>query len=378
MNTLRNIPFHRPYHSPTEAERVSQALEDSHLSGCGPFTKKVEKQLEEWLEAPRVLMTTSCTHALELAALLLDIQPGDEVIAPTFTFVSTVNAFVLRGARPVLIDIRPDTLNLDEKLLERSITPRTKAIIPVHYAGVSCEMDTICQVAGSIPIVEDAAHSIFGTYQGRLMGSFGSLSAYSFHATKNFSCGEGGALQINDPELVERAEIIREKGTDRRRFQRGEIDKYTWRDLGSSYVISDLLSALLYSQLESRDAIFAGRQRVWQRYQRELGSWAASQDVELQKPVEGDVNNYHLFYLLLPMAEAATRMLTESRLAKVGVSSHYQPLHLSGMAHKFGYGPGDCPVADSIWERLIRLPLYPQLEEAAQDRVLEFVTQFQP
>jgi dTDP-4-amino-4,6-dideoxygalactose transaminase len=245
------IDFNKPTLTGDEFKYIQQAIENRHISGDGAFTKKCSALLEQELGVRKVLLTTSCTHALEMAALLLDLQPGDEFIVPSFTFVSTVNAFVLRGARPVFIDIRPDTLNLDENLLEKLITPRTKAILAVHYAGVGCEMDAIQGIANryGIPIVEDNAHGLFGTYKGRNLGTFGALATQSFHETKNFTCGEGGALLINDPAMVERAEIIREKGTNRSRFFRGQVDKYTWVDVGSSYLPSDILAAFLYAQL---------------------------------------------------------------------------------------------------------------------------------
>src|SRR5215831_10934280 len=254
-----------------------------HISGDGKFTRRCHQFLEETVGVPKALLTTSCTHALEMAALLLNLVPGDEVIVPSFTFVSTVNAFVLRGARPVFIDIRPDTLNLDERLLERHITPRTRAIFLVHYAGVGCEMDVIQPIAArhGIPVIEDNAHGLFGRYRGRNLGTFGCLAAQSFHETKNFSCGEGGALLINDLAYADRAEILREKGTNRSLFYRGMVDKYTWVDVGSSFLPSEILAAVLYSQLEVREAIQARRRRIWERYRDELGQWAGENGVRL-------------------------------------------------------------------------------------------------
>src|SRR5713101_4729766 len=256
-NNSLHIPFNRPFFSGREFEFIQQAIANSQISGDGIFTRKCHALLENALGVSKVLLTTSCTHALEMAALLLDIRPGDEVVVPSFTFVSTINAFVLRGARPVFADIRPDTLNLDERLLESLITPRTRAIVVVHYAGVGCEMDAILRIAGrhGVAVVEDNAHGLFGSYRGRLLGTFGSLATQSFHETKNIYCGEGGALLINDPALVLRAEILREKGTNRSAFFRGQVDKYTWVDAGSSYVISDCLAAFLYAQLEQRERI---------------------------------------------------------------------------------------------------------------------------
>jgi len=277
------IPFNRAVLVGNEMEYVAQAISDGHISGDGPFTKKIHTLLENELEVPKVLLTTSCTHALEMMAILLDICPGDEVIFPDFTFVSTVNAFVLRGARPVFLDVRPDTLNLDESQLEQAITSQTKAIVPVHYAGVGCEMNTIMEIANrhSIPVVEDNAHGLFGKYNGKFLGTFGAMASQSFHETKNFTCGEGGALIINDPRFIERAEIIREKGTNRARFFRGQVDKYTWMDIGSSYLPSDILAAFLFAQLELRQKIQAHRQQVWETYQVGLADWAAAHGVRL-------------------------------------------------------------------------------------------------
>src|SRR6267143_3440353 len=270
------IPFNRPHVSGKEFEYIQQAIDNLHLSGDGLFTKRSEALLEQELGVPRALLTTSCTHALEMAALLLDIKPGDEIIIPSFTFVSTVNAFVLRGARPVFIDIRSDTLNLDESHLERLITPRTRAVVAVHYAGVGCEMDTILDVAKrhGVPVIEDNAHGLFGRYRGKYLGTFGCLATLSFHETKNFTCGEGGALLINDPQYIERAEIIREKGTNRSHFFRGQIDKYTWVDLGSSYLPADPLAAYLLAQLEMREEIQRRRERIWNEYNSALAAWA--------------------------------------------------------------------------------------------------------
>src|SRR5712691_333222 len=274
---LLDIPFNRPSLVGKELGYIADAIIRGQASGDGAYTRKCQVLLERALNGPRVFLTTSCTDALEMTALLLDFQPGDEVIVPSFTFVSTVNAFVLRGARPVFVDIRPDTLNLDEKQLDRLITPRTKAIVPVHYAGIACEMDTIVEIAAraGVAIVEDNAHGLFGKYRHRYLGTIGGLATQSFHETKNFTCGEGGALLINDPRYLERAEIIREKGTDRSRFFRGQVDKYTWVDIGSSYLPSDISAAYLYAQLEARERIQQKRRRVWEFYDEHLKDWAA-------------------------------------------------------------------------------------------------------
>ena len=349
-----------------------------HISGDGPFTKKCHSLLEEALGVPKVLLTTSCTHALDMAAMLLNIQPGDEVIVPAFTFVSSINAFVLRGAQPVFIDVRPDTLNLDERQLEARVTPRTRAIVPVHYAGVGCEMDTIMGVAErhGIAVVEDNAHGLFGKYRGRCLGTFGVMAAQSFHETKNVTCGEGGALVINQERYVERAEIIREKGTNRTRFFRGQVDKYTWVDVGSSYLPSELLAAFLYGQLEARETIQCQRQRVWETYQAALGDWAAAHDVRLPIVPEHCEQAWHMFYLLMPSLEARTRFIAHLKASGIQAVFHYLPLHLSDMGRSFGGRPGDCPVTEDSSDRLVRLPFYKDLTEADQEFVLQSVLAF--
>jgi dTDP-4-amino-4,6-dideoxygalactose transaminase len=310
---------------------------------------------------------------LEIAALLLEIKPGDEVIAPSFTFSSTVNAFVLRGARPVFCDIRPDTLNLDETKLESLVTPRTKVIVPVHYAGVGCEMDQILKIAEryGIAIVEDNAHGLFGTYKGRSLGTFGCLTSQSFHETKNIYCGEGGALLVNDERYIERAEIIREKGTDRSRFFRGETDKYTWVDLGSSYLPSDILAAFLYAQMEAHKQIQNKRQRIWQYYHDHLRSWAGDRNVRLPIVPEQCGQSYHMFYLLLPSLEERQALIKHLKSHGILSVFHYLPLHLSAMGRRFGGREGDCPVTERVSERLLRLPFYNDLSEADQAFVVD-------
>jgi dTDP-4-amino-4,6-dideoxygalactose transaminase len=372
------IDFNHPVLIGRELEYVAEAFRNGHISGDGAFTKKCHALLEEQLGVPKALLTTNCTHALEMMALLLDIQPGDEVIIPDFTFVSTVNAFVLRGARPVFVDIRPDTLNLDESKLEAAISPLTRAIVPVHYAGVGCEMVEILATANlrNIPVVEDNAHGLFGKYRGKFLGTFGVLASQSFHETKNFSCGEGGALLINDPALVERAEIIREKGTNRSRFFRGQVDKYTWVDIGSSYLPSDVLAAFLYGQLEQRDKIQSHRQHVWETYHRGLQAWAERNGVR-QPFIPAHVEQaYHMYYLLLPNLEMRQRFIQTLRDQGVYTVFHYLPLHLSDMGLKFGGQPGDCPVTESVSDRLVRLPFYNDLTEADQARVIETIQKF--
>jgi dTDP-4-amino-4,6-dideoxygalactose transaminase len=311
-----------------------------------------------------------------MAALLLDCGPEDEVIVPSFTFVSTANAFALRGARLVFADIRPDTLNLDESRLESLITPRTKAIVVVHYAGVACEMDSILAIASrhGVRVVEDNAHGLFSRYQGGYTGTFGCLATQSFHETKNFTCGEGGALIVNDAELWERALVIREKGTNRSRFFRGEVDKYTWVDLGSSYLPSDLLAAFLYAQLEAREKIQEKRRRVWNRYYESLAGWAECNGVKLPVVPPECEQVYHMFYLLLPSAERRESLILDLKAQSILSVFHYAPLHLSEAGKKFAARPSDCPVTEEISERLLRLPFYNDLSESEQDQVTAAVT----
>ena len=377
MNPLK-VDFNRPVVVGREFEYMQQAIENGHISGDGPFTKKCHSFLEEQLGVAKALLTTSCTHALEMSAILFDIQPGDEVIIPDFTFVSTVNAFVLRGARPVFVDIRPDTLNLDESRLEAAVTPDTKAIVPVHYAGVACEMDTIMDIARrhKLAVVEDNAHGLFARYKGKYLGTFGSLASQSFHETKNFSCGEGGALLMNDPALLERAEIIREKGTNRSRFFRGQVDKYTWVDIGSSYLPSDILAAFLFAQFEQHEHIQLHRKRVWELYQAGLKDWAAAHDVQLPYIPPGCEQSYHMFYMLLPDFELRQKLIMYLRENGVYSVFHYLPLHLSDMGQRFGGKTGDCPVTERVSDRLIRLPFHNALTSNEQEQVIDLLHTF--
>jgi len=372
------IPFNRAGLAGNELRYLAAAIEGDHISGDGEFTRKCSRLFEQELGLARALLTTSCTHALEMAALLLDIQPGDEVILPSFTFVSSANAFVLRGARPVFIDIRPDTLNLDERRLERLVSPRTRAIVAVHYAGVGCEMDAILDVAGrrNLPVVEDNAHGLFGKYRGNHLGTFGCMAAQSFHETKNFTCGEGGALFINDPQYIARAEIIREKGTNRSQFHRGQVDKYTWVDVGSSYLPSDLLAAFLYAQLEAREQIQSQRRRIWECYRERLQGWAQQQGVQLPFVPESCEQPYHMFYLVMPSPEWRDGLIAHLQARQILAVFHYLPLHLSAMGKRFGGKPGDCPVTETVSERLLRLPFYNGLSAADQGRVIEAVLEF--
>jgi dTDP-4-amino-4,6-dideoxygalactose transaminase len=353
-------------------------MAQGRIAGDGPFTQRCEAYLETELGVAKVLLTTSCTSALEMCALLLDVRPGDEVIMPAFTFVSTANAFVLRGARPVFADVRADTLNIDPAEVERLITPRTRAIVVVHYAGVGCDMDSITEVAGrhGIPVIEDNAHGLFGRYKGRSLGTFGALATLSFHETKNFTCGEGGALLLNEALLIDRAEIIREKGTDRSRFFRGQIDKYTWVDLGSSYLPSDLLAAMLFGQLECRDRIQNLRRLIWERYDEALREWAGDGGVVLPLVPPWCEQTYHMFYMLLPDLENRQRLLAHLRGRQISGAFHYVPLHLSRMGRRWGGKKGQLPVSETVSDRILRLPFYNHLSEADQERVLEAVTEY--
>lgn len=373
-----SVDFNSPVLVGNELNYVAQAITNKHLSGDGPFTKKAHSLLEESLGVPKALLTTSCTHALEMMAILLDIQEGDEVIIPDFTFVSTVNAFVLRGARPVFVDVRPDTLNLDESKLEEAITPKTKAIVPVHYAGVGCEMDTIMEIAQrhKIPVLEDNAHALFGKYKGKYLGTFGSMAAQSFHETKNFSCGEGGALLINDPKLIERAEVIREKGTNRSRFFRGQVDKYTWVDIGSSYLPSDILAAVLFAQLEEREKIQSYRKNLWDTYHLALKDWAEKQNIQTPTVPEYSEQTYHMFYLLLPHLVSRQKFIAFLRERDIHSVFHYLPLHLSDMGIRFGGKVRDFPITENISDRLVRLPFSYGLSSSEQEQVIDTILEF--
>ncbi|HEY7187243.1 MAG TPA: dTDP-4-amino-4,6-dideoxygalactose transaminase [Vicinamibacterales bacterium] len=377
-DTLPKIPFNRPYATGGEFAYVQQAIEAMHLSGDGPFTKRAHALLRTMTESRAALLTTSCTHALEMMALLLDLGPGDEVILPTFTFVSTANAFVLRGATPVFCDSRPDTLNLDESMLESLITPRTRAIVVVHYAGVGCEMDRILSIASAhgIVVLEDNAHGLLGRYRGCALGSFGAMASQSFHETKNFSCGEGGALVVTDPRYLERAEIIREKGTNRSQFFRGEIDKYTWVDVGSSYLPSEVLAAFLVAQLESAESIQERRRRIWNRYAAGLTDWARSIGAGVPCIPSHCEQPFHMFFVRLPSLEVRTALTMWLRARNIHAAFHYVPLHLSTMGHRFGGRPGQYPVAEQAGDCLLRLPFYTAMTCDEQDRVIEAVLAF--
>jgi dTDP-4-amino-4,6-dideoxygalactose transaminase len=378
MQDALEIPLNSPQVVGREMDLMKEAVLRRHLSGDGYYTHLCQEWLTQKIGAPKVLLTTSCTAALEMSALLLEIQPGDEVIVPAFTFVSGANAFVLRGARPVFVDIRRDTLNIDQALIERHITPKTKAISIVHYAGVACEMEPILAISKErgIPIVEDNAHGLFGGYRGRPLGSFGTFATQSFHDTKNVTCGEGGALVINDPQFVERADVLWEKGTNRKKFFAGLVDKYSWVDVGSSFLISDLLAAFLFAQLERATEIQASRQAIWQYYYNSLLASADSLGFTLPRVPPTCEHAAHLFYLLLPNQTIRDRLIAFLRSKGIGSAFHYLPLHLSPMGRRFGYQDGDCPVTEETSGRLLRLPFYNSLTRAEQDRVTSGITAF--
>jgi dTDP-4-amino-4,6-dideoxygalactose transaminase len=369
------VPFNRPSVVGREVAYMAEAIQRGHISGDGEFTRRCQDLLKQRLGVEAALLTTSGTHALEMSALLLDIAPGDDVLMPDFTFVSTANAFVLRGARPVFVDIRPDTLNIDESLIEERITPRTRAIVPVHYAGIGCDMDSIGRIAErhGLAVVEDNAHGLYARRAGRVLGTYGALAALSFHETKNFYCGEGGALLVNDPALVARAEIVREKGTNRKRFFRGEVDKYTWVDVGSSYVLSDLLAAFLLGQLEQRETVLSARRAIFERYAAGLSNWAREQGVGLPHVPPDCEPSYHIFYLLLPTTEARTRLIAALRARGILSVFHYLPLHRSEMGKRLCPADSEFPVTDSVSERLVRLPFYTTLSESDQAFVVESI-----
>ncbi|MBC7530517.1 MAG: dTDP-4-amino-4,6-dideoxygalactose transaminase [Oligoflexus sp.] len=373
-----NIPFHRSIVSKDDEDVVLKSLRSGHTQGDGFYTKQCELWLQENLQCPRALLTSSGTDALEMAMLLVDIKAGDEVIMPSFTFVSTANAVVLRGATPVFVDIRNDTLNLDENLIEAAITSKTKAILPVHYAGVSCDMDRILSIAENhnLQVIEDAAHSCCASYSGRPLGSFGRLSALSFHETKNLSCGEGGALLINDHRLIARAEILRDKGTNRKAFLRGEVDRYTWMDVGSSFLPSDTIAALLWSQFQRSAAILRDRLILARRYTENL--YRLSQRGCFQLPFEPSdcTGNAHLFFLLLPDEEKRSDL--QAALHKLGIqtSTHYVPLHSSPAGQLHARVDGKMTVTERVASTILRLPLYPSLSLLEQDRVIEAIHGF--
>ncbi|WP_392538295.1 dTDP-4-amino-4,6-dideoxygalactose transaminase [Legionella sp. 227] len=373
MMNSEKIPFNRPYTTGKESEYISQTQLDKQLSGDGSYTKRCHKWLEERVACIKALLTHSCTAALEMAALLSNIQPGDEIIMPSYTFVSTANAFVLRGGIPVFVDIREDTLNINEHLITAAITPKTKAIVPVHYAGVACEMDAIMDIAAhyDLKVIEDAAQGVMAYYKGRALGSIGDLGAYSFHETKNIISGEGGALLINNPEFALRAEIIREKGTNRSQFFRGEVDKYTWNDVGSSYLPSELIAAFLWAQLEEAEKITQQRLAIWNYYHERLKSL---EDTGLiRRPIipSSCQHNAHMYYVILSPEINRQSVLDALNYNNVKAVFHYVPLHSAPAGMRFGRAHGELSLTESLAERIIRLPLWVGLSNNHQDIVIE-------
>lgn len=374
------ITFNRPDITHADLGFMGDAIDGGHSSGNGIFTKQVEELISETTSTDRTLLTTSCTHALEMSALLCSLRPGDEVIVPSYTFVSTASAFALFGAKPVFVDSRQDTLNIDASLIEAAITPRTRAICVVHYGGVACEMEQILAIARAhnLIVIEDNAHGLFAKYNGKYLGTFGSLATQSFHETKNITCGEGGALLINDESLIDRAETLREKGTNRSMFLSGQVDKYTWVDIGSSWVMSDLLAAILWGQLQRVDQINAQRVAIWNRYDQELCNWAERHGVLTPFVPSGCGHVGHVYHLRFREAEQRTRFIAHMKEKEISCVFHYQPLHASPVGQRFGGFLGQCPVAEHAGDCLVRLPLYNTLTELDQTRVIETATNFTP
>ena len=372
------IPFNKSSQQGKELDYIYHTISNGQVSGDQSFSKKCQSLLEDTLGVQKALITTSCTHALEMAAILLKIQPNDEVIIPAFTFVSTANAFVLHGARPIFCDIRPDTLNLDESKLESLITKKTRAIVVVHYAGVGCEMDKILEIANhhGIAVVEDNAHGLFGKYRNRWLGTFGCLATQSFHETKNITCGEGGALLINNEKFIERAEIIREKGTDRTRFFRGQVDKYSWVDVGSSYVMSDILAAFLYGQLENWKKIQRKRKLIWDRYNNELKDWAKRRDIQTPFVPKHCDQAYHMYYLIMPTVSERSKFINKLKENNITAVFHYLSLDQSPIAKKMqmkGWKKSNCPISVNISDRIVRLPFFTGLSVKDQSRIIDFI-----
>ena len=372
------IPFNKPPYVGNEMNYIQDAISKRKICGDGEYTKKCNAWLEENTKTAKALLTTSCTHATEMAALLADIKPGDEVIMPSYTFVSTADAFVLRGAKAVFVDIRPDTMNIDETLIEDAITDKTKAIVPVHYAGVGCEMDTIMDIAKrhNLCVIEDAAQGVCSKYKGKPLGAIGDYGCYSFHETKNYSMGEGGALLISDADNIERAEIIREKGTNRSKFFRGQIDKYTWVDAGSSYLPSELNAAYLWAQLEKSDVIFEDRMKTWNAYYAAFKELAEQEKIELPFVPEECEHNAHMFYLKTNDLEERTQFITYLKEREIAAVFHYIPLHTAPAGVKYGQFHGEDKYTTKESERLVRLPLYYDMTEEERDKVIEAVIDF--
>ena len=378
--TEQEIRFNRPDITSDDRSFLADAITGGHSSGNGVFTQRTEKMLEATLGVRRALLTTSCTHALEMSALLSRLQPGDEVIVPSYTFVSTASAFAMFGAKPVFVDSRHDTLNIDASLVEQAITPKTRAMCVVHYGGVACELEVLKQLATkhNLTLIEDNAHGLFAKYKGKYLGSFGAMATQSFHETKNITCGEGGALLINDASLVERATTLREKGTNRSKFLRGQVDKYTWVDIGSSWVLSDLLAAILWGQMQRAEEINSRRVEIWNRYHNQLSAWAVGHGVQLPVIPDGCEHVGHVYHLRFTTGEQRTRFIDYMKERQIGCVFHYQPLHASPVGQQFGGRLGQCPVAEHAGECLVRLPLYNTLTAGDQARVIDAVTSFRP
>lgn len=372
------IPFNKPYLTGNELDYVSQAVANGRIAADGRFTRSCAELLQSNFGIGKVLMTPSCTAALEMAAMLCRLAAGDEVIMPSYTFVSTANAVARMGARPVFVDIRCDTLNIDEERIEAAITPRTKAIFPVHYAGVGCQMERIMEIADrhDLIVVEDAAQGVYSSYDGRALGSIGHLGTYSFHDTKNYVCGEGGALCINAPELVEAAEVIRDKGTNRSRFLRGMVDKYTWVDVGSSYVPSEIACAFLYAQLEQMESIARRRRAVYECYRQQLAPLAVRGWLQLPRIPERCRSNYHMFFVILPDRDTRDALIAHLRACDIVAPFHYVPLHSSPVGAAYGYQPGDLPITEELSARLLRLPFYCEISASQQTEVVERINEF--
>ena len=378
QNTTRVIGFNKPYLTGKELHYIADAHQRGQLAGDGFYTKRCSEWLEQATGAKKVLLTHSCTAALEIAAMLADIRPGDEVIMPSYTFVSTANAFVLRGGVPVFVDIRADTLNIDETQIEAAITPRTRAIVPVHYAGVACEMDAIMAIAKrhNLLVIEDAAQGVMANYKGRALGSIGHLGAYSFHETKNVISGEGGALLLNDPSLVDRAEIVREKGTNRSQFFRGEVDKYTWVDVGSSYLPGEIIAAFLWAQLEETEKIISKRLKIWNEYHRAFEGLEAEGRVRRPVLAAGCEHNAHIYYLLLKDLATRTAFIDAMKQQGINCVFHYVPLHSSPAGRKCGRAVGDMIVTNDLADRLVRLPVWAGLDPTTNSFVIEKIIMY--
>ena len=377
---MPSIPFNRANIDVSDRALLATAIQNGHISGNGKFTKLAESSLQDSLGVGRVLLTTSCTHALEMSALLAKVGPGDEVIVPSFTFVSSASAFLLFGATPVFVDVEQNSLNIDPTALEKAITPRTKAICVVHYGGIAADLDKILEIAkeNNLAIIEDNAHGLFSTYKGKPLGIFGNLATQSFHETKNITCGEGGALLINDESLIERAEILREKGTDRTKFLRGQVDKYTWVDVGSSWVMSDMLAAILCGQLERAVAINAQRIAIYNRYDNELREWAERHGVITPFHPANATHTAHVYHLRFKAGEMRDRFIAHLGAQQIGAVFHYQPLHLSKIGRQLGGVVGDCPITEHAGDCLVRLPLFNTLTTEEQTRVVQAVQSFRP